>query len=143
MEVCAPLPRGSMHRPRVDPHLQAIRVHEVHRVADRVPVQVRISSQEADGILDGPSPDLRVVVARAEAGEAGVGVVEATREAEGLEPRAGVARDVPEFVVVEPLSDRAGGRVHDESHRSEVVGEDSIRSGALDQEIRRRQLIYA
>ena len=59
-------------------------------------------------------------------------VVEPAGEAEGLEARIGVSRDVAELVVVNPLNDRASGRVNDQSWAAEVITDDPVRHASLD-----------
>lgn len=63
---------------------------------------------EQDGVLGGPAAGGGVVVAGAEAVEAGVGVVEAAGEAEGLEAGVGVVEDAAPGVVAKGLYDGAG-----------------------------------
>jgi len=55
-------------------------------IAKDVAMEARVSAAEPDQILARPPPDLRIVVAGAEAGEAGLGVVDPARKPEGLIP---------------------------------------------------------
>ena len=55
----------------------------VYRVVPAIRVQIRVSSHKANSIFRGPPSGIWVVVAVAEADEAGVAVVEAAGEAEG------------------------------------------------------------
>src|SRR5690606_13679210 len=76
---------------------------------------------EAEGVFGGPAPGVGVVVACAEADEAGVGVVVPASEAEGLQAGRGVGEDATPSVEVEALDDVAGGGVDDEADAAEVV----------------------
>ena len=76
-------------------------------------MEPRVAAAEADGVFGGPSAGLRVVVSGAEADEAGLVVVEAAGEAEGLEAGVGVLEDTAVGIVVEALGDVTGGGVED------------------------------
>lgn len=109
-----------------------VRIDEVDRVLQCVGVQIQ-APIEANGILGGPAPSGWIVVARAKADEAGVSILQPAREAKRLEARRGILGDPPEFVVVEPLGDRAVGRVHYQPHAAEVIADEPVGHPALHQ----------
>ena len=65
-----------------------------------------------------------------------MGVVQAAGEAERLEAGSRVEGDVAETVVVDALGDGSGRGVHDEADTAQVIGDESVGVGALDQVVR-------
>ena len=118
---------------------EAGRVVKIYGVVQDIRVNIRVAAAEEDRILARPASRRGVVIARAEAREAGVGIVEAAGETERLEARRGVGEDAPEFIVVEPLRDGSGARVHDEPHAVEMVRDEPVGDTAFHQVIRRTQ----
>ena len=59
-------------------------------------------------------------------------IIEAARKPEGLEAGVGVGSDIAEFIVVNPLNDRAGGCVNDQSRAAEVITDDAVCHTTLD-----------
>jgi hypothetical protein len=49
------------------------RIHQVRRIIEHIPVEVRLAAGEEDRVLGGPAAGLGVVVAGAEANQAGLG----------------------------------------------------------------------
>jgi hypothetical protein len=101
-------------------------------VVDYVAVEVGVAAAEAGGVFAGPAAGLGVVVAGSEADQAGLVVVEAAGEAEGLKARVGVVDDAAEGVVVDPLGDQAVGSVHHQADAPQVIGEEAIGHPILD-----------
>src|SRR5690606_16972894 len=97
-----------------------------------VGVEVGVAAGEAEGVFGGPAPGVWVVVAGAEADEAGVGVVVPASEAEGLQAGRGVGEDATPSVEVEALDDLAGGGVDDEADAAEVVLDEAEGLAAAD-----------
>ena len=110
-------------------HRASARVTHVQGISPAELIQVHPAIQ-AYWVLAEPSPRLGVVPSAAELDEARVGVVEPALKPERLEAGVGVDQHPPEGVVVEPLRDRAGRRVHDEAHRALVVGDDAVGGSA-------------
>lgn len=61
-----------------------IRIPQIHRIIQHVPVQVHIPSREADGILGQETPGGRVIIARAVEIEAGLGIELVAGVGEGI-----------------------------------------------------------
>src|SRR5205823_14407583 len=80
-----------------------------------------------------PASGCSIVIARPEANEFCVLVVEAARKPEGLKSGVGVIDHVAELVVVHALGDLAVGCVHNEPGAAQVIKENSIGSAALHQ----------
>jgi hypothetical protein len=98
----------------------------VDGVGEDVAVEVGVTAGEADGVLRGPAAGGGVVVAGAEADEAGVGVVEAAGEGEGLEgPAAVLEGGVAPGVVADLLHHGTGGDADDQADGAEVVGDEA------------------
>jgi hypothetical protein len=82
----------------------ALGIDSVDGVVSEVGVELGVAAVEGDGVFGGPASELWVVVACAEAGEAGVGVEEAAGEAEGVEEGvAALGGDAAEGVEVAGL----------------------------------------
>ncbi len=101
-------------------------IDPVYRILEHIPIQIRIPALEQDWILGGPSSSLGVVVAGAEADQAGVGIVEATGEAEGLEAGVGVVDDPSPDVVVDPLGDPATLGIDHQADAAQMIGDEPV-----------------
>ena len=104
---------------------QTDRINLVHRLIANVTIEIAIKTGEADRIFGRPAPDGGIVVARAEAYECGVGVVDASSEAKGLKTRGGILGHVAEAVVVHSLDDTTRGRIDHEANTANLIGDDA------------------
>ena len=112
--------------------MKSDRVSLVHRIIQHVSEQVHVASCEENWILGGPATGLGIVVAQAEAHELRIAIIQPTRKPERLEARIRVQSRVTEFVIVNPLGDRAGRRIDDEPRTPQVVGDDPVGNSTLD-----------
>jgi hypothetical protein len=102
-------------------------IDAVDGVVSDVGVEVGVAAVEGDGVFGGPASELWVVVACAEAGEAGVGVEEAAGEAEGVEEGvAALGGDAAEGVEVAGLDDVAVMDPDDAADGADVVGDEGV-----------------
>ena len=136
--VAAEVAGGAAVAAAVDLLVQAARVALGDGVAARVRVEVDAAVVE-DRVARRPAPGARLVVAQAEAHEAGRRVLEPAGEADRDLERAGLRRAVAdaEAVVDERLDDGAIG-VGDHARRAHLVGADV---GALPAALEREQAV--
>ncbi len=116
--------------PRLAKPIKTQRI-KVDGIVSAIGVKIH-ASRETDFVFGCPSSDGRIVVASTEADEAGVAVVEASGEAEGLEAGVGVEENDAELVIVDALGDGSVGGVNDEADAAEMVGDDAVHLAAFE-----------
>src|SRR6267143_1059556 len=94
-------------------------IRTVDGVCPAVHVKIRIPTGKTKWVLGQPSARQGIVVSRSESYDARVAISEAARKCKRLEARRRVREDNPKLVVINPLRDRSGRAVYDESYATD------------------------
>lgn len=104
-----------------------IRVDLINRVIQHVALEIKIAPIKVDRVLRRPPPRLRIIISGPKARQLGVLIINPSGEAERLEAGTRVHDNVPKFVIIRALHDRARGAVDDEPWAAEMVADDAVR----------------